>query len=224
MFKTVQKDEFITLQEYIDAMPEEQTNIYYASGKNKEAINALPQMDLIKQKGYDVLLFTDDIDEFMVSIMMNYKEKQFKSINQGDLDLIDDTKKEELDALQEEKKPLLDALKEALQDKVNDVTLSKRLTDSPVCIVSGEGLSLEMEKVLKNLPQESNAKAQKILEINPHHELFTMLEKVYQQDKDKVAQYSKLLYAQALLIEGVTLEDPVEFSNLMVQLMLDANK
>ena len=224
MFKTTSSDEFITLNEYVENMKENQKYIYYASGKSKDTINALPQMDLIKKNDYDVLLFTDDIDEFMVNILKQYKESEFKSINQGDLDLIDEEESEELDKLTEENKTLLEALKDGLIGKVDDVVLSKRLTDSPVCIVSKEGLSLEMEKVLKNIPQANEAKASKVLEINPHHDLFTMLEKVYEQDKEKVKEYSKLLYNQALLIEGIQLEDPVEFSNLMVSLMLDANK
>lgn len=224
MFKTTVNDEYVSLQEYVDNMKDDQEFIYYASGKSKDAINALPQMDLIKKKEYEVLLFTDDIDEFMVNILSKYGEKEFKSINQGDLNLIDDTEKEELDKLTEDKKTLLEALKEGINDKVTDVVLSKRLTDSPVCIVSGEGLSIEMEKVLKNMPQGNDAKASKILEINPNHEIFSMLEKVFEQDPSKVQEYSKLLYSQALLIEGVQLDDPVEFSNLMVKLMVEANK
>lgn len=224
MFKTTKNDEFITLKEYKENMVEDQKYIYFASGKSKESINALPQMDLIKKNEYDVLLFTDDIDEFMINILTKYDDVEFKSINQGDLDLIDDTEKEELDKLTEDNKTLLQALKEGLGDKVSDVVLSKRLTDSPVCIVSGEGLSLEMEKVLKNMPQSKEAKATKILEINPNHEIFTMLEKVYKKDAEKVKEYSKLLYSQALLIEGIQLEDPVEFSNLMVNLMIEGNK
>ena len=224
MFKTTSSDEFVTLQEYLDNKLENQKYIYYASGKSKSSINALPQMDLIKKNGFDVLLFTDDIDEFMVNIIQKYNDVEFKSINQGDLDLIDETEVEELDKLSIEKKTLLEAVKESLKDDVTDVVLSKRLTDSPVCIVSGEGLSLEMEKVLKNMPQGKDAKATKILEINPNHDIFTMLEKVYEKDQAKIKEYSKLLYSQALLIEGIQLEDPVEFSNLMVGLMIDANK
>lgn len=224
MFKTTKSDEYITLKEYTERMKEDQSIIYYASGKSKDAINALPQMDLIKKNDLEVLLFTDDIDEFMVNILQKYNDVEFKSINQGDLDLIDESEKEELDKLSEENKSLLEAIKENLENKVDDVVLSQRLTDSPVCIVSGEGLSIEMEKVLKNLPQGNGAKASKILEINPNHEIFTMLEKVYTQDQSKVQDYAKLLYNQALLIEGVQLEDPVEFSNLMVKLMIEANK
>ena len=203
MFKTTKNDEYITLKEYVANMPEDQKAIYYASGKSKDSILALPQMDLIKDKDYEVLLFTDDIDGFMVNVLEKYEDKEFKSINQGDLDLIDES---------------------ALGDKVSEVKLSKRLKDSPVCLVSGAGLSMEMEKVLKNMPNSKDAKATKILEINPNHELFNTLETLYENDKNSVGKYAKILYNQALLIEGLPLENPVEFSNLMIELMIQKNK
>jgi molecular chaperone HtpG len=224
MFKTINKDEYKTLKEYIEEKHEDQKFIYYASGKTKEAIEALPQMDLIKKNGFDVLMFTDEIDEFMVNIIQKYEDIEFKSVSQGDLDLLDEDQKEEYDKISKESKTLLKAIKKALKDNVEDVVLSKRLTDSPVCIVSGEGLSMEMEKVLKAMPQANDMKANKILEINPNHDLFKMLQKVYESNKKKVDNYAILLYNQALLIEGMKLENPVEFSNLMVELMIDANK
>ena len=224
MFKTSTNDNFVTLKEYTESIKEDQKYIYYASGKNKDSILSLPQMDLIKDKDYEVLLFTDDIDEFMVNILMKYNDIEFKNVAQGDLDLIDESEVEKLDELQKEKQSLLDIIKESLTDKVSDVKLSKRLKDSPVCLVSGEGLSMEMEKVLKNMPQNPDVKASKILEINPNHELFKTLEKVNETNPDKVKEYAKILYSQALLIEGLPLENPVEFSNLMVKLMVDANK
>ncbi|KFZ27432.1 MAG: Chaperone protein HtpG [Candidatus Izimaplasma bacterium HR2] len=224
MFKTSKSDDFVTLKEYTKNIKEEQKYIYYASGKNKQSILSLPQMDLIKDKDYEVLLFTDDIDEFMVSILMKYNDLEFKNVAQGDLDLIDESEIEKFDELEKEKKSLLDLIKESLTDKVTDVKLSKRLKDSPVCLVSGEGLSMEMEKVLKNMPTNPDVKASKILEINPNHDLFKTLEKVNETNPDKVKEYAKILYSQALLIEGLPLENPVEFSNLMVKLMVDANK
>lgn len=221
MFKTTKNDDYVTLKEYVENMPKDQKVIYYASGKTKEAILSLPQMDMLKEKDYEVLLFTDDIDEFMVSILAKYDDKDFKSINQGDLDLIDKKDEKKLDKLADEKKDLLTAIKEGLDGKVTDVNLSKRLKDSPVCLVSGQGLSMEMEKVLQNMPNANDAKASKILEINPNHDLFTALEKIYNQDPTKVSKYAKILYNQALLIEGLPLENPVEFSNLMVELMTE---
>jgi molecular chaperone HtpG len=224
MFKTTKSDDYVTLKEYIEKIQKDQKHIYYASGKTKESILALPQMDLLKEKDYEVLLFTDDIDEFMINILMKYEKLDFKSVAQGDLDLIDKKEDKKLDKLNEEKKSLLDALKEGLDDKVTEVKLSKRLKESPVCLVSGEGLSMEMEKVLQNLPTGKDAKATKILEINPNHDLFKTLEKVYENNPDKVKEYAKILYNQALLIEGIPLENPVEFSNLMINLMIESNK
>ncbi|MCK5762204.1 MAG: molecular chaperone HtpG, partial [Candidatus Izimaplasma sp.] len=224
MFKTTKSDEYITLKEYVENAPKDQKHIYYASGKTKEAIMALPQMDLLKEKDYEVLLFTDDIDEFMVNILMKYEDLDFKSVAQGDLDLIDKKEDKKLDKLNEDKKSMLEAIKEGLGEKVSEVVLSKRLKESPVCLVSGEGLSMEMEKVLQNMPAGKEAKATKILEINPNHELFKTLEKVYENDSDKVKEYAKILYSQALLIEGLPLDNPAEFSELMVKLMIESNK
>ena len=224
MFKTTKSDEYVTLKEYVEKIQKDQKHIYYASGKTKDSILALPQMDLLKEKDYEVLLFTDDIDEFMINILMKYEKLDFKSVAQGDLDLIDKKEDKKLDKLNEEKKSLLDALKEGLDDKVTEVKLSKRLKESPVCLVSGEGLSMEMEKVLQNMPTGKEAKATKILEINPNHDLFKTLEKVYENNPDKVKEYANILYSQALLIEGIPLENPVEFSNLMIKLMIDSNK
>ena len=224
MFKTSKNDDYVSLKEYLENIKEDQKYIFYASGKNKESIMLSPQMDLIKKHDFEVLLFTDDIDEFMVNILQKYGELVFKSVNQGDLDLLDETEKEEVEQLEKDNKKLLKQIKKALKDKVKDVKLSTRLTDSPVCIVSGEGVSLEMEKVLKNMPTNQDVKADKILEINPNHELFKMLEKVQETNAKKIDTYSALLYNQALLIEGIQLEDPVEFSNLMIELMIESNK
>jgi len=220
MFKTTESEEYRTLKEYVESMKEDQKVIYYASGKTKESILALPQMDLLKDKEFEVLLFTDDIDEFMVNILQKYDDKEFKSINQGDLDLIDKKEDKKVDKLTKEKQGLLDKLTESLEGKVESVKLSKRLKDSPVCLVSGEGLSMEMEKVLQQMPNATDAKATRILEINPNHELFTTLEYVQEHNPDMVGKYAKLLYNQALLIEGLPLDNPAEFSALMVELMI----
>ena len=205
-------------------MKEKQEFIYYVSAKTKEQVNAMPQMDLIKKQGYDVLVLKDDVDEFMINILMEYDGHKFKSINQGDLDLLDDEEKEKIEKLNEEKKPILEALKEALKDNVKDVVISKRLTDSAVCLVSSEGVSFEMEKVLASMPNSSEIKAERILEINANHELFKALEKVYLNSSIELKDYAKLLYNQALLIEGFELEDPVAFSKQMCDLMVKAIK
>ena len=213
-------DKLITLAEYVEQMKDGQEYIYYASGKTKESILAQPQMDTIKNKGYDVLVLTDDIDEFMLTILAEYEGKKFKSINSGDLDLLTEDEKKVIDELKEEKKPLLQTLKEALDGEVKEVVLSKRLTTSAVCLVSGDGVSFEMERVMNKMPNDYNVKADKILEINPHHEIFKAIETLYNSGSEDVGKYAKLLYSQALLIEGIMLENPVEFSNLMCELMI----
>lgn len=224
MFKTSRSDDYMTFKDYIDQKPEEQKAIYYATGKSKHAILSLPQMDVMKDKGYDVLLFTDEIDEFMIQVLQNYQELPFKSIQQGETDLIDDAQKEVLKKKEKENKDILKAIKKALKDKVKDVKLSARLKSSAVCLVSGEGLSLEMEKILKQLPNQTDVKADRILEINPDHELFIALNKVYEKDAAKIDEYASILYHQALLIEGLPIEDPTEFSNNLVKLMIDSSK
>ncbi len=224
IFKTNLSDDYITLQEYLDKKPEEQNAIYYATGKTKSQILSLPQMDLVKEKNTEVLFFTDDIDEFMVQIMQNYKDVPFKSIQQGESDLLDEDNKNTLKEQEKTYKKLLKSIKKALKDDVKDVKLSGRLKESPVCLVSGEGLSLEMEKILKQMPNQTDIKADKILEINPNHELFNALSTMHEQNPDSINDYASLLYHQALLIEGYTIEDPVKFSNLMVKLMVEASK
>jgi molecular chaperone HtpG len=213
-------DKLITLAEYVEQMKDNQEYIYYASGKTKESILAQPQMDTIKNKGYDVLVLTDDIDEFMLTILAEYDGKKFKSINSGDLDLLSEDEKKVIDELKEEKKPLLQTLKEALDGEVKEVVLSKRLTTSPVCLVSGDGVSFEMERVMNKMPNDYGIKADKILEINPNHEIFKAIETLYENGSEDISKYAKLLYSQALLIEGIMLENPVEFSNLMCELMI----
>lgn len=224
MFKTSQSDDYVTFKEYVDRKPEDQKAIYYATGKSKQSILNLPQMDMMKEKGYEVLLFTDEIDEFMIQILNSYEEVPFKSVQQGEADFVDDTKKEDLKAKEKEHKDILKALKKALKDKVKDVKLTARLKDSPVCLVSGEGLSLEMEKILKSMPNQQDIKAEKILEINPDHDLFKAVESVYQKDSHKIDEYASLLYHQAMLIEGLPIEDPTEFSNNLVKLMIESSK
>ena len=224
LYHSLNENKYITLKQYVENMKEGQDTIYYASNKSKEAVEAMPQLDALKKKGYDVLVLVDDIDEFTLEMMQDYDGKKFKSINQGDLDLLNDEEKKERENLATEKKPLIDAIKEALKDKVNDVKISSRLVSSPVCLVSGDGVSFEMERVLKQMPNQGDIKADRILEINPNHDLFKALEKVYKDHPDKLNDYATLLFDQAMLMEGMNIENPVEFSNKMCALMIDAAK
>ena len=224
IYSSINEEKMIGFKEYVEKMPKDQEYIYYASGKTKEAILAMPQMDLVKKHGYDVLILNDNVDEFLMNILMDYDGKKFKSINQGDLDILDKDEAKKIEELNETKKPFLEAMKNALASKVSDVRLSKRLTDSACCLVSSDGISFEMEKVLAENPAGSDAKAEKILELNPNHDLFKALEKLYYDSPLEINEYADLLYDQALLMEGFNLDNPVEFSNKMTNLMIKALK
>lgn len=220
-------DELATFKEYVSRMRDDQKYIYYATGESKEKIAKIPQMDLFKEKGYEVLYCTDEIDEFALKILQNYDDKEFKSISDKDLgfEMSDDEKKAQ-EEKQEEAKDVLTAVKEALGDKVASVILSTRLKDHPVCFASGDGLSLEMEKVLKAQAEITGnkevgaIKADKILELNGDHPFFAALKAAVDSDnKEKVSDYAQLLYDQALIIEGLPIDDPVAFSNRICNLM-----
>lgn len=223
IYHTTNQEDYITLKQYVEGMKEDQKEIYYASCKDKESALSMPQMDMLKKKGYDVLVLTDDIDEFAIEMLSEYEGKKFKSI-QGNLDLQTDEEKEEAKKTTEEKKDMLQAIKDSLGNEVDEVVLSSRLSDSPVCLVSGEGMSFEMEKVFSQMNQGVPYKAKRILELNPNHELFKALESIYSSNKDELKDYSSLLLDQALLMEGMPLKNPYEFSKKMTSLMIKASK
>lgn len=211
----------VTLKEYVSRMKEDQKEIYYACGETKERIEILPQLEKIKDKGYEVLYFTQDVDEFAIKVMINYDGKPFKSISDADLDLDTEEEKEEAKKLDEENKDMFAFMQEAIADKVKTVRLSKKLKTHPVCLSSDGSITIEMEKVLNAMPQNdgNKVKAEKALEINPNHPIFEKLKDLYANDKDKLKDYAKLLYDQALLIEGMSIDNPVEFANLVCELM-----
>lgn len=211
----------VTLKEYVSRMKEDQKEIYYACGETKERIEMLPQLEKIKDKGYEVLYFTQDVDEFAIKVMINYDGKPFKSISDADLDLDTEEEKEEAKKLDEENKGMFTFMQEAIADKVKTVRLSKKLKTYPVCLSSDGSITIEMEKVLNAMPQNdgNKVKAEKALEINPNHPIFEKLKDLYANDKDKLKDYAKLLYDQALLIEGMSIDNPVEFANLVCELM-----
>ena len=211
----------VTLKEYVSRMKEDQKEIYYACGETKERIEMLPQLEKIRDKGYEVLYFTQDVDEFAIKVMINYDGKPFKSISDADLDLDTEEEKEEAKKLDEENKDMFTFMQEAIADKVKTVRLSKKLKTHPVCLSSDGSITIEMEKVLNAMPQNdgNKVKAEKALEINPNHPIFEKLKDLYANDKDKLKDYAKLLYDQALLIEGMSIDNPVEFANLVCELM-----
>ncbi len=215
---TSSQGQLVTLDEYVTAMPEEQKYIYYATGESVARIEQLPQTELVKEKGFEILYLTDNVDEFALKMLMNYKEKEFRNVSSDDLGIENTEKQEELKAKEEENADMLKAMADSLDDSVAKVVLSKRLKSHPVCITSEGEITLEMEKVLNSMPGDQKVKAQRVLEINPDHEIFTKLTAV-SSDSEKLEKYAKLLYTQALLIEGMPVENPVEFSNLICELM-----
>ncbi|MCM1528828.1 MAG: molecular chaperone HtpG [Alistipes sp.] len=216
---TSSQGKLVTLDEYVTAMPEEQKYIYYATGASAARIEQLPQTELVKDKGFEILYLTDDVDEFAVKMLMKYKEKEFKNVSSDDLGIEDTEKQEEVRAKEEESADMLKSMADALDGKVAKVVLSKRLKSHPVCLTSEGEITLEMEKVLSSMPgNDGQVKAQRVLEINPGHEIFGKLTAA-SADSEKLGKYAKLLYTQALLIEGMPVENPVEFSNLICELM-----
>lgn len=215
---------YVTLEEYVSRMKDDQKYIYFASGSSIARIEALPQTEMVRDKGFEILYFTDHVDEFTMQMMHDYNGKEFKSVSADDLGLETDEEKEEIKKAEEDNKGLFDLMTEKLGGKVKAVKLSQRLKTHPVCITSEGMLSVEMEKVLSAMPDEQahNAKAEKILEINASHSIFEKLKKLYAEDnKDKVGEYADILYSQALLIEGMPIENPVEFTNKLCEIMAE---
>ncbi|PKR83673.1 molecular chaperone HtpG [Heyndrickxia camelliae] len=219
MFYSSKEKKLVTLDEYVSRMPEDQKYIYYATGETNERIEKLPQTELVADKGYEILYFTDDIDEFAIKMLMTYKEKEFKSVSSGDLGIEEDNQ-DTTESEEKENKDLFDFMKEVLTGKVKDVKVSKRLKTHPVCLTADGDLSIEMEKVLNAMPNNQNIKAEKVLEININHEVFQSLKNAFENDKDKLKLYTNLLYNQALLIEGLPIGDPVEFTNDICKVMV----
>lgn len=208
-----------SLEEYVSRMKEEQKYIYFASGSSVSRIESLPQTEQVRDKGYEILYLTEHVDEFTLQMMHDYEGKEFKSVSADDLGLDTPEEKEEIKKAEEDNKPLFDFMTEKLGGKVKTVKLSQRLKNHPVCITSEGALSVEMEKVLSAMPNGEGAKAEKILEINPNHPIFAKLKSLYADDKEKAAVYADILYNQALLIEGMAIENPVDFSNKICEIM-----
>lgn len=228
LFASSTEEKPTTFKEYVERMKEDQKYIYYATGESVDKIKKMPQIEMLMDKGYEVLLCTEEVDEFALKVLQSYDEKEFKSVADDDLGIeLTEEEKKAAEEKNEESKDILTAVKEALGDKVAEVKLSTRLKSHPVCFATGEGLSLEMEKVLaeqaKAMGQTPDMmmKAQKVLEINGDHAVFAGLKKAAEaKDDARLKKYAELLYDQALLIEGMAIEDPVAFSNLICELMV----
>jgi molecular chaperone HtpG len=214
------KDGMTTLAEYVDRISENQEVIYYVTGESREKVENLPQMELLQDKGLEVIYCLDPIDEFVIDILGEYQEVKFKSVLRGDLELDDEQKEEKNEVKQE----LLEVIKGHLKNKVDDVRLSKRLKSSAVCLVSDEaGMSMSMERILQGMNQNFG-KARRILEINPDHQVFSTIERLYEQDAESetLKEYSELLYSLSSLVEGFNPDNPVEFANKISNLMAKA--
>ncbi len=220
LFYSSKEKKLVSLDEYVSRMPEDQKYIYYATGESIDRIDKLPQTELVADKGYEILYFTDEVDEFAIKMLMQYKDKEFRSVSSGDLglDMTEENNKAEEEAASN--KDLFTEMKKQLEGKVKDVKVSNRLKSHPVCLSTDGEISVEMEKVLSAMPNNQQIKAEKVLEINPDHEVYQSLKTAYESDKEKFALYTNLLYNQALLIEGLPVGDPVEFTNDICKVMV----
>ncbi|WP_427127218.1 molecular chaperone HtpG [Priestia megaterium] len=219
LFYSSTEKKLVTLDEYVSRMPEDQKYIYYASGESYDRIEKLPQAELVADKGYEILYFTEDIDEFAIKMLMTYEEKEFKSVSSSDLGI--EAEEEQLNESEErENKELFDYMKKALAGKVGDVRASKRLKTHPVCLSADGEVTIEMEKILSAMPDNQHVKAEKVLEINVNHDVFASLKDAFENDKGKLDLYTNLLYNQALLIEGLSISDPVAFTNDICKIMI----
>ena len=222
LYYSSSEKKLVTFGEYVSRMPEDQKFIYYMTGESVDKIDKMPQTELLKDKGYEILYGTDQVDEFALKMLREYDGKDFKSVSEGDLGL-EESEEDQKKAKKKAEKyaELLGEIKKVLGEKVTDVRLSKRLKSHPVVLVSEGGLSLEMEKILKQMPgsESENIKAERILEINADHAVLKALGKLYESDKKQIKDYAGILYDQALLMEGLPIEDPVAFSNAICKLI-----
>ena len=219
LFTSSAEKKLTSLKEYVSRMKPEQKYIYYGCGETVERVLSLPQAETLQEKGFEMLCLTDNVDEFALRMLMKYDDKEFRNISSDDLELESTEEKEKVKELAEENKDMLAFVKESLGDKVQDVRLSGKLKSHAVCITTDGMISTEMEKVLNAMPAQEKIKAQRVLEINGEHPIFQRLQELYQSDKERLKLYAEILYDQALLLEGISLEDPSDFSQKLCQLL-----
>lgn len=220
LFYSSKEKKPVTLDEYVGRMAENQKYIYYATGDSVARIEKLPQTELVAEKGFEILYLTEDVDEFALKILGAYKEKEFKSVSGSDLGIEESAEEKAAESETAANQELFEKMKGILADKVKDVRVSKRLKSHPVCLTNEGEISIEMEKVLSAMPNGQGIKADKVLEINLNHDVFKALQAAYAKDPDKLSLFTNLLYNQALLIEGLPIQDPVEFTNDICKLMV----
>lgn len=220
MFYSSTESKLVTLSEYVSRMPDEQKYIYYATGESVERIDKLPQTEMVADKGYEILYFTEDVDEFAIKMLMTYQDKEFRSVSSGDLGIEPDEADEQTEQVAKDNEALLKEMKRILDGKVKDVRVSKRLKNYPVCLTADGEITIEMEKVLNSLPNSQNVEAEKVLEVNVNHKVFDAVKLAFDHDTEKLSLYTHLLYNQALLIEGLPIQDPVDFTNDICKIMV----
>ena len=219
LFHSSEEGKYVTLKEYVADMKEGQDSIYYACGETIDKIEMLPQVEKVKDKGYKILYLTDNVDEFVLQVVMEYEGKKFVNVCANNLDLDTEEEKEELKKVNEENKEMFNLMKETLKDSVQDIRFTHRLKNHPVCLSSEGAISIEMEKVMSGMPNNQNIKAQTVLEINEKHEIANKIKDLYKNDKEELKKYTKILYAGARLIEGLTVDNPTEISNLICEIL-----
>lgn len=219
MFYSSTEKKLVTLKEYVERMKEEQKDIYYACGETVDKIDMLPQVETVKDKGYEILYFTENVDEFVIQTLREYNEKKFVNICTNELDLDTEEEKAKLKEENEKNKDMFEEMKNALKDEVQVVRFTNKLKNHPVCLTSEGAITLEMEKVINAMPTDQNIKAQKVLEVNADHPIAAKLKDLYEKDKTLLDEYTKVLYSQARLIEGMTIENPTEISNIICELL-----
>ena len=219
IFYSANKKDFITLDEYVENMKEDQNAIYYASGDTVDRIDLLPQVEQVKNKNFDILYLTDYVDEFAIQILQNYKEKEFKNVSDANTEFASEEEKNEVNKLNEENKNILTFMKESLSEQVVDVRLTNKLSNHPVCLTTEGEISVEMQKVINSMPTDEHIHASLVLEINSKHPILNKLQELHAHNQDELKKYTKILFAQAKLIEGLPIDNPTEISNLICELI-----
>ena len=219
LFYSSKDEKYITLKEYVSSMKDDEENIYYACGETIYKINMLPQVEKVKDKGYNILYLTEYVDEFAIKSLMEYDGKKFVNVSEENLDLDTEEEKEEIKKINDENKEMLNSMKEIIGSDISDVRFTHRLKNHPVCLVSEGPVSIEMQKVLNAMPTDKNINAKIILEINSSHKIADKLKELYKSDKERFNEYTKILYSQSRLIEGLSIENPTEISNLICDLL-----
>jgi molecular chaperone HtpG len=220
MFYSSNERKLVTLSEYTDKMKDGQDAVYYACGETIDKIDLLPQVEAVKEKNYDIFYLTENIDEFVLQAIMEFKEKKFVNVCANNLDLDSEEEKEKLKKENESNKDMFTLMKEYINNEVENIRLTHKLKNHPVCLTNEGVLSIEMEKVINSMPTDQKVKAKTILEINENHPIANKLKELYENDKDKLKEYTKILYAQARLIEGLPVENPTELSNLICNVIV----